>query len=92
MDTPDLPNIDQDRTFSVMHNLPGPDEMMKLSVAASEQVRNCLRPYLVHPSVLDQIRFESLIMPYMFEARRIGDARGRAREQSLFAGLFPGTE
>jgi hypothetical protein len=89
---PHLPNISDDLTFSYMHNVPGPDEIFDLTAAASEQVRDYLRQYMRDPALLDRLRFESLIMPFMFEARRIGDARGRVREQSMFAGLFPGTE
>jgi len=92
MKQPHLPNVSNDLTFSYMHNVPGPDEIVDLSVAASEQVRNYLRQYMRDPALLDRLRFESLILPFMFEARRIGDARGQAREKSMFSGLFPGTE
>ena len=89
---PNLPDISADCAFSWMHDVPGPDEIMSLSVAASEQVRKYLRDRGLDANILDCIRFEGLIMPFMFEARRIGDARGVARERSMFAGLFPGTE
>ena len=89
---PNMPDISADFTFSSMHGLPGPDEIVSLSVAASEQVRTCLKDRGLDANVLDCIRFEGLIMPFMFEARRIGDARGVARERSMFSGLFPGTE
>jgi hypothetical protein len=92
MKRPHLPNISDDLTFSYMHNVPGPDEIVDLSVAASEQVRDYLRQYMRDPALLDRLRFESLILPFMFEARRIGDIRGQAREKSMFAAVFPGTE
>ena len=92
MKQPELPNVGDDLTFSYMHNVPGPDRIVDLSVAASEQVRDCLRQHMKDPALLDRLRFESLIMPFMFEARRIGDIRGQAREKSMFAGLFTGTE
>jgi hypothetical protein len=89
---PELPDLNADRAFSHMHNVPGPDEIAKLAVAASEQVREYLAQHLNNKALLDRLRFETLIMPFMFEARRIGDARGQAREKSMFSGLFPGTE
>ena len=77
-----LPNISDDQTFSYMHNLQGPEEIMKLAVAASEEVRIYLsRCTHLKKDVLDQIRFETLILPFMFEARRLGDARGQVREK-----------
>lgn len=85
------PQIEYDRTVSHMLNVEGPDEIYKLSIEASEAVRHWLRQYM-DPEQLSRLRFESLIVPYMFEARRIGDRRGQKRAQSMLSGLFPGTE
>jgi hypothetical protein len=89
---PRLPDISEDRVLSTMLGVSGPDEIVRLSIDASEEVRNWLSQYGIDRGLLNQTRFESLIMPFMFAARRLGDIRGVAREKSMFAGLFPDRE
>lgn len=88
---PRLPPLGYDNTLSYMLKVEGPDAIMELAEEASEAVRDWLEKYFDR-KLLDQLRFESLMLPYFFEARRIGDKRGQKRVESMLAGLFPGTE
>ena len=67
------------------------DAIFELSLSASEEVRKWLGQYFSR-DVLDRLRFEGLLLPFFFEARRIGDVRGQKRAENAVAGLFPGTE
>ena len=84
-----LPSIEYDQTLSHILCEPGPDEIMKLARDASESVREWLAQYAINQRLLAQLRFESLILPFMFEARRIGERRGEKMAASQIAGLYP---
>lgn len=84
----DLPNVDHDKTLSSILGQPGPEKMVQLSIEASENVREYLSQWM-HKETLNALRFETLILPFMFEARRIGEARGVAREHEPVSALFP---
>ncbi len=84
-----IPDIESDQTFAMMSGLSGPEEVFRLCREASEDIRAWLVASGFNKDILDRLRFESLIVPYMFACRRSGERRGEMKSASILGALFP---